>query len=138
MQTMQNTACGISREQAETLLAAAEQAAGRAYAPYSGFCVGAAILLADGGIMTGCNVENASYGATVCAERVAVWAAVAAGRLGRDVPPRAIAVTALPCALCLQVLAEFAGDTLPVLLQDDDGIRVLYLGELLPYTFRLD
>lgn len=126
---------------AQKLLKAAETAQKQAYAPYSEFRVGAALLLADGEIISGCNVENASYGATVCAERVAVWSAVAAGKLSPQNPPRALAVTALPCALCLQVLSEFAGADLPVLVAAADGAeggyRLFYLGDLLPQVFRL-
>ncbi|MBQ2887895.1 MAG: cytidine deaminase [Firmicutes bacterium] len=126
---------------AERLLQAAKTAQKQAYAPYSGFQVGAALLLADGEIVNGCNVENASYGATVCAERVAVWSAVAAGKLSLQNPPQALAVTALPCALCLQVLSEFAGPDLPVLVAADDGAesgyQLFYLGDLLPQVFRL-
>ncbi len=130
--------CGIEPALLEELLGRAVDAADGAYAPYSNFHVGAALLLADGGIRTGCNIENASYGATVCAERVAVWSALADGRLGRDMPPRALAVTAQPCAMCLQVLVEFAGAELPVLVCDGAGVRMYRLGELLPHTFRLN
>lgn len=127
---------GLPQPVLAEMLDSADAAAAGAYAPYSDFRVGAALLLADGGIQTGCNIENASYGATVCAERVAVWSAAAAGRLGKDAPPVAMAVTALPCALCLQVLAEFAGPELPVLINDAAGVRMHRLGELLPHTFR--
>lgn len=128
------------------LLKQARTAAERAYAPYSRFKVGAALLLADGSVSRGCNIENASYGATVCAERVAVWSAVAAGSLSADRPPLALAVTAMPCALCLQVLSEFAGADLPIFLPADEGaeepfaegaFRVFRLGELLPRPFML-
>lgn len=125
---------------AEKLLKAAQTAQKQAYAPYSNFYVGAALLLADDEIITGCNVENASYGATVCAERVAVWSAVAAGKLSPQNPPKALAVTVLPCALCLQVLAEFAGPELPVLVAAADNTegayQQFYLGDLLPQVFR--
>ncbi len=130
---------------APQLLAKAREAAGRAYAPYSHFYVGAALLLAGGEIMTGCNVENASYGATVCAERVAIFAAVAAGLLGPDMPPAALAVTAQPCALCLQVLAEFAPPDFPIILPAeaefgeaaDDAYQVWRLSDMLPKVFHL-
>lgn len=120
---------------AEELLEQAEKAAENAYAPYSRFKVGAALLLADGTIIRGCNVENASYGATVCAERVAVLAAVADGRLTADRPPVALAVTALPCALCLQVLAEFAGEDMPIFIPEGEDFATYRLRELLPHRF---
>ncbi len=149
----------IDEKTVRELLAAAENAAEMAYAPYSQFHVGAAVLLADGGIKSGCNIENASYGATVCAERVAIWSAVAEGRLSPEKPPQAMAVTALPCAMCLQVMSEFAAADMPVFLpgsavksaagiavdKEQDGdlgresgdICVLRLSELLPHAFRL-
>ena len=122
----------------ERLLAAARDAAGRAYVPYSRFPVGAAVLTADGSVVTGCNVENASYGLTCCAERVAVFAAAAAGH--RAI--RAVAVTApaaaraSPCGACRQVLREFvpAGGML-VLLDGVDGVAETDLATLLPDSF---
>lgn len=120
---------------AEEALAAAQ----KAYAPYSGYRVGAAVWDGHGTIARGCNVENASYGATLCAERVAVGAAVAAGFTGWG----AMAVAALgeawprPCGICRQVLAEFNPD-LPLLLVRADGQRVVTsLAELFPSPFRL-
>lgn len=93
----------------ETLLEVAWAARGRAYAPYSGFAVGAAVLAADGRIFPGCNVENLSYGLTNCAERVAIGAAVAAG--AREflavVVVADTGVPISPCGACRQVLAEF-------------------------------
>ena len=92
-----------------SLIRAAIQARENAHAPYSGFAVGAALLCADGAVFTGCNIENLSFGLTMCAERVAVGVAVAAGK--RDF--RCIAVAAdtdepiSPCGACRQVLAEF-------------------------------
>ena len=130
---------GLSEELTEQLLAAAREAAGRAYAPYSGFPVGAAVLTEDGGVFAGCNVENASSGLTVCAERVAVWTAAAAGH--RTV--RAVAVTApkgvgvTPCGACRQVLNEFAprdGD-LVVVLDGRNGPEPVALSALLPRAF---
>lgn len=125
----------------QALAQAAIAARALAYAPYSGFAVGAALRLEDGSIATGCNIENATFGLTQCAERVALAAAVARG-LRR---PSALAVAsgsapaAAPCGLCLQTLAEFCDD-LPILLLNPDrpgGERRLRLLELLPYPFRL-
>jgi len=118
-----------------SLTAAAQEARQRAYAPYSGFGVGAALRMADGRIRTGCNIENASYGLTVCAERVAIWGAVAEG----DPTPVALAVAsqtgAMPCGACRQVLLEFA-PALPVLVVDDVGNAwITSVRELLPASF---
>lgn len=126
-------------QQVIDLLAQAQAAAQRAYAPYSHFQVGAALLLADGSVSLGCNVENASYGATVCAERVAVFAACTAGKISPQQPPQMLAVTALPCALCLQVLAEFALPDLPIWIAGQTGEepRRFTLQELLPHAFKL-
>ena len=130
---------GLGEELTERLMVAAREAAGRAYAPYSGFPVGAAVLTEDGAVYAGCNVENASYGLTVCAERVAVWAAAAAGQ--RTV--RAVAVTApklaavTPCGACRQVLNEFAprdGDLI-VVLDGRHGPEPAALSALLPRAF---
>ena len=118
------------------LLAAARRAAKNAYAPYSKFKVGAALLCKDGSVVTGCNVENASYGLTICAERVAIGSAIARGKR-RFV---AIAVLALgrkgrkvrPCGACRQVLAEFAGRLRVVCDGASFGLK-----ELLPSGFSL-
>jgi cytidine deaminase len=112
----------------------------RAHAPYSGFRVGAALLTADGQIITGCNVENASYGLTLCAERVAIASAVAAGQRRF----RALAIAAetspppRPCGACLQVIAEFCSEDFPLVLVNGAGERERYrLADLLPHAFRL-
>ena len=130
---------GVSEADVERLVAAARAVRERAYAPYSGFAVGAAILTGAGDIIVGCNVENASYGATLCAERVALGNAVAAGH--RDV--RAIAVVtdapepAPPCGICRQSLAEFHPDV-PVIMANLQGKRrVVTLSQLLPGAFSL-
>jgi cytidine deaminase len=122
------------------LAAAATRARGRAYAPYSSFAVGAALLSEDGRIFAGCNVENASLGLTICAERSAVCAAVAAGRRRF----RALALVggtrrpAAPCGACRQVLAEFAPD-LPIRMTSADGVvETTRLGLLLPAHFGPD
>lgn len=125
------------------LLTAARAARRHAFAPYSGFTVGAAVLDERGRIHSGCNVENASYGLTVCAERNAVAAAVAAG--ARRVQAVAIAgppahrPNVRPCGACRQVLAEFARPDTPVLLAPPRGSRAEHrlLGALLPESFRL-
>jgi cytidine deaminase len=123
-------------EDREELLRKAAEAARQAYAPYSRFPVGAALLAEDGRIFTGCNVENASYGLTNCAERVAVGAAVAAGC--RRFAALAVAVRGggSPCGACRQVLHEFAPG-LQIHLGDENGVwRATYsLRELLPEAF---
>ncbi len=119
------------------LVRAARAARKRAYAPYSSFQVGA-VVRAGGRLFQGANLENASYGLTICAERVAVAAAAFAGARRLD----AIAVASgtspptPPCGMCLQTLAEFAGPDLPVLLAGARGAVVeTTLGELLPRAF---
>lgn len=123
------------------LKAAALDMQARAYVPYSEYRVGAALLTSTGEIVTGCNVENATYGATCCAERTAVFSAVAAGHVSF----RAIAVAThgpdagTPCGICRQVLAEFSGDgSLEVLCFTPEGAEARYtLAELLPHAFKL-
>ena len=120
---------------------AARAAAANAYCPYSHFHVGAAVL-ADGKIFTGCNVENASYGLTICAERNAIFAAVAAGarRIQGlalacvDATDDAPAASRMPCGACRQVIAEFAAPEMPVFV---DGVGDLTVADLLPNAFRL-
>jgi cytidine deaminase len=120
----------------EALFEAAEAARQRAHAPYSKFHVGAALLADDGSIVTGCNVENASYGLTVCAERNAIGALVRSGRALKAV---AIVVDAAkvtpPCGACRQVLAEFAAANLPIRSRTPHAEASWTLGELLPHAF---
>ncbi len=123
------------------LVEAAIAARSAAYAPYSGFKVGAALLLKDGRVVTGVNVENASYGLTTCAERNACAAAVSAGAGPGDVRFIAIAASAEeptpPCGACRQVLAEFGDAETGVLLHNvkDGEERRFTLAELLPHAF---
>ena len=124
----------------ETLVAAARSARDRAYAPYSGFAVGAALLTADGSLVTAANVENASYSLGICAERSAVVAAVADGHL--EFVAIAVAGPGLepvtPCGACRQVLRELPpGPGLVVLAAGDSGDKILRttVGELLPHSF---
>jgi cytidine deaminase len=119
------------------LVRAARDARKRAYAPYSRFRVGAA-LRAGGRVFVGANVENASYGLTLCAERVAVAAAAAAGARSIEavVVASGTSPPTPPCGMCLQTLAEFAGASLPVVLTGKSGALVqTTLGNLLPLGF---
>ena len=122
------------------LVAAARAVRKRAYAPHSNFLVGAAVLDGRGRIHVGCNVENASFGLTICAERNAVAAAVAAGarRLRGVAVVTATRPPGTPCGACHQILAEFNTDNLPVLLAAPTGaVEETPLGALLPRAFRL-
>ena len=110
----------------------------RAYIPYSHFPVGAALECADGTVFTGCNIENAAYGATICAERTAIFKAVSEGH--RDFVRIVIAGRSedycVPCGSCRQFLSEFNDGELEILCCKADGRYVSYrLKELLPYTF---
>ncbi|MCS7193112.1 MAG: cytidine deaminase [Armatimonadetes bacterium] len=123
----------------DALIAAAQQVRKKAYAPYSQFQVGAALLGKSGRIYVGCNVENASYGLTICAERNAVFSAVAEGE--REFIALAVAgkdEQVFPCGACRQVLAEFCND-LPIRIVGEDGSQTeTSLGELLPKAFRFE
>jgi cytidine deaminase len=111
----------------------------RAYAPYSRFAVGAALLMDDGAVVCGCNVENASYGMSICAERVAMSCAIASGRR----TPLAVAVAGpdgvfcSPCGACRQFLSEF-NPRMEVLLIDGGELKLFRLDELFPHNFHLD
>jgi len=129
----------LTNREIERLAKAALNARKRAYAPYSRYRVGAAVATRSGKVYTGCNVENASYGATICAERVAITKAVSEGH--RQL--RAVAVAtggrhpAPPCGICLQFMTEFAED-MPVILvtSGSSEIEVTSLGSLLTYHFK--
>jgi len=119
----------------QALIDAARQARQRAYAPYSSFSVGAALRVRSGRVFTGCNVENASYGLTICAERVAVVKAVSEGE--RDF--EAIAVVSqggvMPCGACRQVLAEFNPNLRVIMVDLEGNNREFCLSQLLPEAF---
>ena len=125
------------------LMQLAEEARERAYAPYSHFRVGAALLSASGKVYMGCNIENASYGATMCAERTALFKAVSEGE--REFSAIAISGAAegkqgsfcAPCGICRQALSEFCSMECAVILGDSDNLKVYTMGELLPLSFRL-
>jgi len=131
----------LNRKLRARLLAAARRAAKNAYAPYSAFKVGAALLTTKGRIVAGCNVENVSYGLSNCAERTAIFAAVA--RLGPKMEIRAIAVAndrnapCSPCGACRQVIYEFGPNAAVLFRGKSGGHRELPIARLLPEGFRL-
>ncbi len=127
------------------LLAAAEGARQNAYAPYSHFTVGAALLCADGSVVTGCNVENASYPLGNCAERTAIFAAIAAGKRkfsalaivgGNENKPADTLCP--PCGACRQVMREFCAPDFPVFLKNGNETVKRTLSDLLPDSFGPD
>ena len=126
------------------LVERALEARKNAYSPYSRFCVGAALLCSDGEIFTGVNIENGSYGATICAERSAFCAAISAGKSNFV----AIAIVGTekgtepqkpcpPCGICRQFMSEFCSRDFTVLLYDGQAVIEKTLGELLPEAFKL-
>lgn len=120
------------------LVLLAKEAMEKAYAPYSKFKVGAALLAKDGSVFLGCNVENASYGATICAERTAVTKAISEGV--KEFEKIAIVASsgdyAAPCGICRQVLYEFLPEGEVILDSVSEGMKVMKLKELLPMGFR--
>lgn len=134
-----------NKETYKELLTMAESARERSYCPYSGVSVGAALLTRSGKIYTGANIENAAYGPTVCAERVAIFTAVHDGE--RDFQAIAIAGGRrgeastdefVPCGVCRQVMAEFAGADLAIITGKDGTAQLKTLGEMLPFAFNKD
>ena len=127
----------VTEEKLEGLFEAAMQASKLAYCPYSKFPVGAAILVSDGRIFTGCNVENRSYGLTNCAERTAIFTAVAEG--ARKIAAVAIAAPKAeypvgPSGACRQVLTEFGDDDVPVVFGSKiENLKKATLGQLYPF-----
>ena len=125
----------------EMLIEAAFKARENSYAPYSGFKVGAALLTEGGRVYLGCNIENAAYGETVCAERTAIFKAVSEGEKsfkkiavvgGKDgLAP----VPAYPCGACRQVMSEFCGDGFVIVIKDGEAVKEHKLFEILPFSF---
>lgn len=119
------------------LIAKAKEAMENAYVPYSNFKVGAAILTEDGSIYTGCNIENASYGATNCAERTAIFKAISEGHQAI----KSIAVVSsseeftYPCGICRQVISEFMKEGEMIFENSQNEIRVIPFKEIFPYSF---
>jgi cytidine deaminase len=130
----------LGKEETNRLFAAATRAMHNAHAPYSGFTVGAALLTESGDIITGCNVENASYGATICAERSAIAAAVSQGHKTFS----AICVTTAagsatpPCGICRQTLVEFNRDMTVICHSQHGEQKIFSAGDLLPHAFTSD
>ena len=133
---------GLTAEKIAELRAIAEKVAEQSYSPYSKFRVGAAVLLDDGQIFAGPNVENASYRLTICAENTAIAKAIS--EVGPGIRLRAVAVAnlnganSMPCGACRQILYEFGGVDTWVFGPGEDGPVDIQLGELLPHGFRLE
>ena len=133
---------GLTAEKIAELREIAAKAAEQSYSPYSKFRVGAAVLLEDGQIFAGPNVENASYRLTICAENTAIAKAVS--EVGPGIRLRAVAVAnlnganSMPCGACRQILYEFGGVDTWVFGPGEDGPVEIQLGELLPHGFRLE
>lgn len=130
----------LSKDTIQNLYEHADAAMKNAYAPYSKFHVGAAILFSDGEIITGCNVENASFGATICAERTALTTAIAQGR--RDITAICVTNTTTtkitPCGICRQFIFEF-DRTVPIICCNNAGnYNIHTIADLLPDAFTLD
>lgn len=129
----------------QTLCNKAKEARNNAYTPYSNFKVGAALLCKDGSIYTGCNIENASYSPTVCAERVAIFKAVSEGK--REFSAIAVCGSpdgeltqefCYPCGVCRQVLSEFCDKDFKIYVVSKNDVKEYTLSELLPYSFQLN
>lgn len=131
---------GLSEKEVLDMYASAATAMELAYAPYSQFRVGAALLLNDGRVVSGCNVENGSFGATICAERTAIFKAVSEG----DKDFRALTIIANyekpipPCGMCRQVLCEFGGEKVVVMTNTSGDCTIATFDEILPYQFALE
>lgn len=122
----------------DRLIELAKNASDNAYAKYSDYQVGAAAVDEQGRIFTGCNIENASYGATMCAERVAIFNAVSNG--SKEIKKIAISAKKsmpYPCGMCRQVMSEFAKEDMEIILEYKGNVKHYTLGELLPHSFDL-
>ncbi len=121
------------------LIEQAKKASGHSYSPYSNFAVGAALLLVDGQVVLGTNVENAAYGSTICAERNALGAAISNGFKPCDIKALAIyhdgEKIIRPCGACLQVMAELMGQDGLVIMSSNQGYEKLRVKDLMPYAF---
>jgi len=137
--TMKTNQRAVSARQLKTLQTKARKAAKKSYSPYSEFKVGASLLLSNGEIVTGTNVESISFGLTICAERSALVSAVS--RFGPKLRIRAVAVANLndgpspPCGACRQLLSEFIEPDAPIVFPSADGLRTMTFAELLPQAF---
>lgn len=129
----------LSEDAVRSLIECARAARHRAYCPYSRFAVGAAVQTSDGSVFAGCNIENAAYSETICAERVALYKAVSDG--GRDITALAVVAAGLtpprPCGACLQVIAELAPRAMIYMATPDGVYQAADLAALLPHPFRL-
>ena len=124
----------------EMLINSAKEASKASYSPFSKFAVGAAVLMSNGKVYTGCNVENSSFGMTICAERCAIFKAVSEGE--REILAVAIyspnAEDCYPCGACRQVMYEFQGENEVVVITEHQGVPVVRkLSDFLPYGFRI-
>lgn len=134
----------ISETQQRSLLEAAQKVSERAYAPFSKFFVGAAILTSDGKVYVGCNVENSSYGMTNCAERTAIFTAIADGAGEGKLDIKAVAVVnrdgvpCAPCGACRQVIYEFGPKAVVIYRSAQGNIAQTPITDLLPEGFRLE
>lgn len=114
----------------------AQEASKNAYSPYSNALVGSAILMSDGSIYTGCNIENASYGGTICAERVAILKAVSEKKMQIDKVYVFTKEGWPPCGMCRQVMSEFAGPEMEVIIGDELGSETIHrFKDLMPLSF---
>jgi cytidine deaminase len=125
----------LQKNQWDDLLKQAMQAREKAYAPYSNYKVGAALLTTDGKIFQGCNVENAAYGPSMCAERVAVFKAVSEGHTDFEAIAVVTVNSGTPCGVCRQVLREFASNMTVIIGDVEGNYQVFTLPDLLPHSF---